>query len=348
MTDTPSARTSQADAVPAGGKRRPPLTLPAFWFIFKETLREWNDDNVPRLGAALAFYSMLSIGPLLLIVISMAGLAFGRDAVSGYIFGEIRGLVGDTGAEAIQNILAHSHNHAAGIIATIIGIVTLIISATGFFAQLQDALNTIWNVSGQQNGHWTFFIKKRLLSFAMILGIGLLLLIALVVSAGLTALSHIISSFVPDFVMHGLTLILDFVVVTVLFAMIFKILPDVKIKWRDVIIGAAMTALLFSFGKLLIGIYLGRSAFSSTYGAAGSLIVVLVWIYYSTQIFFLGAEFTQVYSRYMGSQIVLKKGRRREVAHIKVATDGSHAADAAEVVNVAKTAGHAEHAEPKL
>jgi membrane protein len=329
-------------------RKRPPLTLPALWFILKETIREWNDDKVPRLGAALAFYSMLSIGPLLLIVIAMAGLAFGRDAVSGYIFDEIRGLIGDQGASAIQTMLANTSNPKASYIASLIGIVTLLVSATSFFAQLQDALNTIWNVDERENGHWTWFIKKRLLSFAMIVGIGFLLLIALVISAALSAISAFFEDYIPiTFLLHTVNLVISFSVITVLFAMIFKVLPDVHIKWRDVWIGAAITAILFTFGKFLIGIYLGQSAFSSAYGAAGSLIVVLIWIYYSTQIFFLGAEFTQVYSRYMGAQIVIKKGRRKQPAHI-AATAHSEAAAHAQVVNVAKTPGHAKAAKPDI
>ena len=329
MTDTPP-------------KRRP-LTPAALWFITRETMSEWNEDKVPRLGAALAFYSMLSIGPLLLIVISMAGLAFGRDAVSGYIFNEIRGLVGDVGAQAIQTIIANSRNQSTGMLATAIGIATLIVSATGFFAQMQDALNTIWNVEGGPNGDWWSFIRKRFLSFTMIVAIGFLLLVALVVSAALSAVSGYISGFLPRLLMHGVNLLASFAVVTLLFAMIFKVLPDVHIKWRDVWIGSGLTALLFSFGKLLIGIYLGRSAFTSTYGAAGSLIVVLVWVYYSTQIFFIGAEFTQVYARYMGEQIVMKRGRRRPIVQ---AAGHSDRVKVAEVVNVAKSS--AAPAKPEL
>ncbi|MGA9657737.1 MAG: YihY/virulence factor BrkB family protein, partial [Asticcacaulis sp.] len=231
---------------------------------------------MPRLGAALAFYSILSIGPLLLIVIAVAGLFFSRETVSEQLFSEIRNLIGTQGAQAIHTMLASSRNPTSGIIATLIGVVTLLISATGFFAQLQDALNTIWSVEDSR-GDWKWFIQKRILSFAMILGIGFLLLIALVVSAILSALGSYFTSYMPGFFMHSVNNLVSFIVISVLFGMIFKILPDVHVKWRDVAIGAAITALLFSFGKLLIGIYLGQSAFSSTYGAAGSLIVVLVW-----------------------------------------------------------------------
>ncbi len=328
--------------------KRPPLTLEALGFILRETFREWNDDKVPRLGAALAFYSMLSVGPLLLIVMSMAGLAFGRDAVSGYVFAEIRRLVGDVGAQAIQTIIANSRNQSAGVLATAIGFLTLIVSATGFFAQLQDALNTIWNVEGAARGDWLSFLKKRVLSFTMILGIGFLLLMALVVSAGISAVAHMFAGSAPAVLLHLLNLAVSFIVITLLFAMIFKVLPDVDIRWRDVGIGSGITALLFSIGKFFIGLYLGRSAFSSTYGAAGSLIVVLVWIYYSTQIFFIGAEFTQVYARYMGEQIIVKKGRRKAAATHAVAAAGRLDVSDCEVVNVAKTADGVSTPAPKL
>jgi membrane protein len=327
-------------------KTRPPLTVQAFWFILKETAREWNDDKVPRLGAALAFYAMLSMGPLLLIVVAFAGMAFGRAAVEGYIFDEITKVMGDEGARAVRTILANTSNPKANIIASIIGFVTLIVSATSFFAQLQDALNAIWNIEERENGHWTWFIHKRLLSFVMIAGGGVILLIGLVVSAILPAITSAFGNVIPlSFAVHFLHNLVSFVIITLVFAMIFKVLPDVHIQWRDTWIGAAITALLFAFGKLLIGIYLAHSAFTSTYGAAGSLIVVLVWIYYSTQIFFLGAEFTQVYSRYMGAQIILKKGRRKAPAHT-VATDNAHAADNAEVVNIAKA--EPQQAKPEL
>lgn len=290
------------------------LTWSALIYIFGETFREWNDDKVPRLGAALAFYSVLSLGPLLLIVIAVASLFWGRDAVSGYLLAEIQALIGNRGAHAIQAILAHREqtaDHSGGGWATTIGIVTLLVSSTGFFAQLQDALNTIWNVDHMPRGHWIWFVKKRVLSFAMILGVGFLLLIGLVASAALSAFTTSLDSIMPPILLHALNTFLSFCVAAVLFAMVYKFLPDVAIKWRDVSVGAVMTALMFEAGKFLIGLYLGHSAFGSVYGAAGSLIVLLIWIYYSAQVFFLGAEFTQVYARYMGDKVVIKKGRRR-------------------------------------
>lgn len=325
------------DSKPLQARR--PLTLAAFWFILCETLREWNDDKAPRLGAALAFYSVLSLGPLLLIVIAVASLFFGRDAVSGYLIAEIQTLVGDRGAHAIQSILRHrqhAQDHSGGGWATAIGVITLLVSSTGFFAQLQDALNTIWNVDHIPRGHWIWFVKKRLLSFAMILGVGFLLLIGLVISAALSAFSTPLavhtSPHTSPMTAHLANMVISFVVAAVLFAMIYKFLPDVAIKWRDVAIGAVITALLFEIGKFLIGLYLGHSAFGSAYGAAGSVIVLLVWIYYSTQVFFLGAEFTQVYARYMGDEVVIKKGRRK--MSVKADAHPHHSPD---VVNVAKT-----------
>lgn len=329
-------------------KPRPPLTLEALWFITRETVREWNEDRVPRLGAALAFYSVMSLGPLLLIVVAVAGVMFSHETVSTYLLAEIRSLVGERGARAVQGILAHGHSHDTGMVATFIGIATLVISSTGFFAQLQDALNAIWNVDTSTSTHWTMFIRKRILSFTMILGIGLLLLIGLVISAALSGVSAAAASTLPGFVMNIINLVVSYLVITLLFGMIYKFLPDVEIKWRDVAIGAAMTAFLFETGKFLIGLYLGRSAFGSAYGAAGSLIVLLVWIYYSTQIFFLGAEFTQVYARYMGAQIKLKKGRGREIATVIKNPKHPDPVKVGEVVNVAKTPDHARPAEPKL
>jgi len=276
--------------------------------LLAETLKEWNEDKAPRLAAALAFYSVLSIGPLLLIVTGIAGIAFGRDAVNGYLLSEMSDLIGPQGAAAVQTMLSGAFNPHQGLIATLIGVVTLIISATGFFAQLQDAMNAIWNVD--ENGrHWSWFLQKRLLSFALVLGIGFLLLVSLVVSAAMAAFSEMISPFVPGPVMALLNLVLTYAVVTFLFAMTFRILPDAHISWSDVWVGALITALLFSFGKQLIGLYLGQSALSSAYGAAGSLIVLLVWIYYSALIFFFGAEFTQVYSRHHGKTILPRRKR---------------------------------------
>ncbi len=290
---------------------RPPLTWPLLWTICKETVREAATDKVPMLGAALAFYSMLSVGPLMLIVIALAGVAFGHDVVSSYIMAEIKRLVGPAGSGAVQIVVTSTPSLKGSIVFTLVGIVTLVVSSTGFFAQLQDALNTIWNATGKPHDNVEGFVKKRLLSFAMIVGVGILLLLALVLSAALSALGTMFGSIFTTVVLHVLNRVATFSIVTLLFGMLFKILPDVFVRWRDVWVGAGMTAVLFTVGKFLIGLYLGRSVLGSTYGAAGSIIVFMVWIYYSTQIFLLGAEFTQVYARVMGADAPMKKGRRK-------------------------------------
>jgi len=275
------------------------------WSICKRTAKAWNDDRIPLYGAALAFYSVLSIGPVLLIIMSVAGLVFGHDATSGYMIGQLRRLIGEQGAGAIEDILLHSRNPAKSLLATAIGVGTLLFSATGFFGQLQQALNTIWKVPEARTGMFDV-VKKRLLSFGLIAGICLLLLFSLVVSAGIEAFTATFNGYLPDVVLPATNFVVSLVVTTLLFAMTFRILPDVDIRWSDVWVGAVITALLFALGKYLIGFYLGRSAFASTYGAAGSLIALLTWVYYSAQIFFLGAEFTKVYAEATGESLAAK------------------------------------------
>jgi membrane protein len=283
---------------------RPAISLLSLKFIAAQTWREWNKDNVPRLGAATAFYTVLSIGPLLLIVISVASLMFEEAVARKYLLAEIGALIGPRAKAAIEIMLSSTQSEGDGIVASLIGVATLLVSATGFFAQIQDSLNTIWNVTPEKFGILDF-VKKRVLSFALVIGIGLLLLVALVISAVLAALGDSFAYAVHPSILQLINLVISLSVITVLFAVMFKVLPDAHVLWRDVLVGAGLTALLFSIGKQLIGVYLGQSALSSAYGAAGSLLVVLIWVYYSTQIFFLGAEFTQVYSRFMAGQIVM-------------------------------------------
>jgi membrane protein len=257
--------------------------------LLKETFAEWQKDKVPLLAASLAYYTVFSIAPLLLIAISIAGAFFGEDAVRGEIFGQIQGLVGKEGASTIQSMLQGTQKpNSGGTVTTIFGIVTLLIGASGVFGQLQEALNIIWEVKPKPGRNIIKFLQSRFLSSAMVLVIG-------------RFISHIIPGI--EFLGQSLDFILSFVVVTLLFASIYKVLPDVKIPWRNLWIGSAVTALLFNIGKFLIGLYLGNSNIGSTYGAAGSIIIVLVWIFYSAQILLLGAEFTQVYSRYLGLPI---------------------------------------------
>jgi len=285
--------------------------------LARQTWRAWNDHNAARLGAALAFYAILSIGPLLLIVVSVAGIAFGNGHTRDYLLLQMQHLVGGDGARAIGDMLANASSQNKSLAATIVGLVTLLISASGFFAQLQAAMNVVWNVPKEQSSIMGF-VNKRLLSFGMILGICLLLLFSLVVSAGISAVTSMFGT-LPALALPTLALdagngVISFVVTTLLFGIIFNVLPDVDVRWRDVWVGAVFTALLFSLGKYLIGLYLGRSALSSTYGAAGSLIVLLVWIYYSSQVFLMGAEFTQVWARQMGATLKLKRGHKAAIA----------------------------------
>ncbi len=282
------------------------------WTLIKATFVEWNDDHAPRLGAALAFYSMLSLGPLLLLILSGAGLLFGEDAARGQIIGQIDGLVGQEGAAIIQQVLASTSETKSGIVATVLGVVTLLIGASGVFGQLQEAMNAVWNVTPKKGGGIWKLLYRRFFSFTMVLSTGFLLLISLVVSAGLAAMGEFSLGFLPGaaFLWQCVNQLVGFGIITGLFAMLFKYVPDARIEWRDVWMGAAITAALFTLGKLAIGLYLGHSAFSSTYGAAGSLVVLLVWVYYSAQILFFGAEFAQVYATHKGRAIQPRAGAR--------------------------------------
>jgi membrane protein len=276
--------------------------------LVKTTFAAWSDDNIPRLGASLAYYTALSLAPLIIVVLAVAGLAFGRQAVQGELVWQIQDTVGTQGAKVIQDLIKASHEPSSGIIATIVGLLTLFFGASSVVVELTDALNTIWHVprDRSQTGLASIFrfIKQRFVSFAMVLGVGFLLLVSLVMSSFLSALGKFFDQYLPapEYVLHIVNLSISFVVITFLFALIYKALPDVRLKWSDVAVGAAVTSLLFTLGKFLLGLYLGKSTMASTYGAAGSFIIVLVWVYYSAQIFFLGAEFTRVYSYQFGSR----------------------------------------------
>ena len=282
-----------------------------YWLVVKQTFSEFSDDKCPRLGAALAYYTVFSIVPLLLIAVGVTGWILNRHnpdhPENNPIVKQVTSLVGGEGGQAIQSMVKASAQHQkGGKVATIIGIATLLFGASGVFGQLQDALNTIWEVTPKPGrGVWGF-IHDRFLSFAMVGGVCFLLLVSLIISAALSAMHHFMGNSLPG--LHYLWSVLNFVVslgvVSLLFAMMYKVLPDVKMAWRDVWIGALATAVLFEIGKWAIGMYLGRAGVASTYGAVGSLVVLLLWVYYSSQIFLLGAEFTQVYSREMGSNYV--------------------------------------------
>ena len=278
--------------------------------LLKDTVREWREDGANRLAAALAYYTTFSLAPLLVLIIAIAGLAGGREAAQTQTMAQVEDLLGAEGRDFVQGMIESASRPSTGLLATIIGAVTLLFGALGVFGELQNSLNTIWEVKpkpakGVLDGIRRF-VFRRLLSFTMVLGIGFLLLASLVVSAGVSAFGEYIGSRWPmaDFWLGLINFTVSFLVITLLFGMIFKFLPEIKIAWKDVWLGAAVTSVLFSLGKFLIGLYLGRSEVGNTFGAAGSLAILLIWIYYSAQILFFGAEFTQVYANRYGSKIV--------------------------------------------
>ncbi|MEH1888241.1 MAG: YihY/virulence factor BrkB family protein [Nostoc sp.] len=285
------------------------MNLQVIWKLLQETFKEWSEDKASRLAAALAYYTIFSIAPLLIIVIAIAGVVFGEDAARGQIVGQIQGLVGKDGAQFIQTAIQNANKPQTGALASIISVVVLLVGATGLFTELQDSLNTIWEVKAKPGRGVNNMIRLRFLSFAMVIGIGFLLLVSLVISTALAALVKYFGNILPgvDFLWRIVNFALSFSITTALFGLIFKVLPDVKITWNDVFIGSVITSFLFSIGRFLLGQYLGNGSFGSTYGAAGSLVVLLAWVNYAAQILFFGAEFTQVYARRYGSGIVPTK-----------------------------------------
>ena len=289
------------------------------WRLVRESVTSFIEDEALTRGAAIAFFTITSIGPVLLIVVAIAGLAFGQDAARGAIVGQLSGLMGQQSAELLQTALRGAANKSSGIWASAVGVITLIITASGVFGEMQSALNVIWQAE-PKGTTVSRLIRARAASLGLVAALGFLLLVSLVISALLSALSQEINAYIPfgHFILQALDLLISFALIAVLFAAIYKVLPDRELKWRDVLVGAVATAFLFSIGKFLIGLYIGSSAVSSSYGAAGALIVVLLWIYYSAQIFLLGAEFTKVYSTDRGRQVTpsakLDEGMRQSGA----------------------------------
>jgi membrane protein len=284
-----------------------------WWALIKSAASAWSDDYAPSMGAALSYYTVFSMAPLLLIVISVAGLIFGADAARGEIFGQLRGLMGDDAAKAIEGILAGASKPSEGVIGTVIGLVVLIVGATTVFGELQDALDRIWRAPARTaTGLWAL-LRTRLLSFGMILGIAFLLMVSLVLGAVMAALGKWWGGIFGgwEVLAQVVNLAIGFALTTGVFAMIYKLMPRVKVMWHDVWMGALVTAGMFTVGKFLIGLYIGRSGVASGYGAAGSLVIVLVWVYYSAQVFLMGAEFTWVYARTFGSM----RGTEKPGAH---------------------------------
>jgi membrane protein len=274
--------------------------------LLKDTVSNWLDDRAMSLAASLAFYTVLSLAPLLVVAVSVAGLLFGEAAARGEIGHQLGGMLGPQGGSAIENVLANAKEPHANIAGTVIGLVVLLFGASSVFGELQDSMNAIWEVKPKPGRGVMGVVKARFFSFAMVLGVAFLLLVSLVLSAALSAVGKFLGDKLPGgaALWFAINVVISMGVVTLLFALIFKVVPDVKIGWRDVWYGAAFTALLFTVGKALIGIYLGRASIGSPYGAAGSLVVLVVWLYYSAQILFLGAEFTRVYAEHSGSRIL--------------------------------------------
>jgi membrane protein len=272
--------------------------------LLRQTFQEWNDDKAPRLAAALAYYTAFSIAPLIVIVIAILGFVVNTDSVRSDIINTIATNVGSDAAEFVSGMIDAVNEPRVGIISTVLGIVTLLFGAIGAFSQLQGALDVIWDVENEKRpGGLLSFLRDNLLSFGMVLFVGFLLLVSLVINAAIAGISESASRVVGDTsgVLSLINLVLSFVVITALFAMMFKYLPHVRIAWRDVWVGAAVTALLFTIGRFALGLYLGRSGTTSVYGAAGAFVLILLWIYYSSQILLFGAEFTQVYARRYGA-----------------------------------------------
>lgn len=277
----------------------------AFWSLLKQTMRSWLGDYAPSMGAALAYYTLFSLAPLLLIVIAVAGLIFGEDAARGEIALQLSALMGEGGAKAVQDLLSSVDKPLEGSVATIVGLLMLVVGATTVFAELQDSLDRIWHVPARESRPgWLMLVRARLLSFGMILAIGFLLIVSLVVSSVLGAMGSWLQPLFGGWLTlaAAVNAVGSFLMVTAMFALIYKVMPRVQVQWQDVWTGAVFTATLFTFGKFLIGLYIGRSGAITGFDAAGSLVVVLLWVYYSAQIFLIGAEFTWVYANAYGSR----------------------------------------------
>ncbi len=276
--------------------------LKVFWLVLRDSAMGWLDHQAARTGAALAFYTVFSLAPVLTLSIAMAGFFFGEAAARGEVVDQIGDLIGPEGAHAVQTVLQNADRPGAGFVATVVSLVTLILGATTALAELKSGLDQIWNVPlERRHGLW-YVIRTRLLSVGLILALGFLMLVSLVISAALAALARVWrGEQLLDVLLAWINFLLAFVLVAALFATIYKVLPSVRIAWRDVAIGSLVTAFLFSAGKFAIGVYIGNSGIASTYGAAGSVILVLLWVYYSAQILLFGAEFTRAYAYRLGS-----------------------------------------------
>ena len=310
------------------------MRLKQIWGLIKKSVVAWMDDYAPSMGAALAYYTLFSIAPLLIIAIAVAGLVFGQDAARGEIVAQIQGVIGREGAVAVQGLLQSASEPARSIFLTLVSVITLLIGATTVFAELQSDLDRIWRVPApaKLSGLW-IVLRSRLLSFGLVLGLGFLLLVSLVVSAGIAAIGRWWDEAFQGWetLLQALNFGVSFVISALLFALIYKFMPRARIAWRDVWFGAAVTALLFEIGKILIGLYLGKTSVASGFGAAGSLVILLVWVYFAAQIFLLGAEFTWMYAHEFGS-------RRARTGQKSVIAVPSHSGGASAAANAKRGA----------
>jgi membrane protein len=282
------------------------VTLKGIWKVLIESFKGFGDDKITKLSASLAYSTVFSLGPLLIVIIYLCGLFFGQEAVQGTVYTQMQQFVGKDAALQLQTIIENAAVSGKGQIAAIIGIVTLLLGATAVFAEIQDSINTIWGIRPKPKKGWLKLIVNRLLSFSMIISLGFLLLVSLAVSAVIEGLSKRLQAILPDItvvVFYIVNIVVSFIVISILFAVIFKVLPDAKIKWKDVLPGAIASAILFMIGKFLISFYISKSNVGSTYGAAGSLVILLLWVYYSSIILYFGAEFTKAYALNYGNKI---------------------------------------------
>jgi membrane protein len=280
-----------------------------WWTVAKEAATNWSGHKDARQGAALAYYSVFSLGPIIVIAIAIAGLFFSHEAVTSQVTSSVKEMMGDNGAKAIEAMLGGASRPAEGALATILGTGALLFAAIGVVVQLKDALNVVWEVEeSKESGLW-HFARNYVLSFAAVLALGFLLLVSLLVTAVLAATGKFAAPYMPEGILHVVSMLVSFAVVTVLFAMMFKWLPDVSVAWRDVWLGAFLTALFFEVGKAAIGFYIGKQGLESTYGAATSVVVLLIWVYYASQIVLMGAEVTHAYAKHEGS---IRQRRRRD------------------------------------
>jgi membrane protein len=281
-------------------------TLKKIWKVLKDSFNGFSDDKVLKLSAALAYYTVFSIGPLIIVIIYLAGVIYGREAIQGSIFSHIEGLVGADAAQQIQSMIKNAVLNNKGNIAAIIGVVTLVLGATGVFAEIQESVNMIWGLKPKPKKSWLKMIMNRLLSFSVIVSLGFILMVSLILTGLIEALMGRLQAYFPNItivLVYVVNLVITFTIISTLFAIIFKVLPDAKIKWRDVLTGSMVTAVLFMAGKFAITFYIGSSNIGGTYGAAGSLVVLLLWVYYSSVILYFGAEFTKAYAANFGSPI---------------------------------------------